>query len=111
MHDPRDDDSECPICGGEGFVFDCFDGCCEDAEIGCDECTIPCDCQKRPSSPELQEVLREALSQSPQPGAPSDAQFNADLADDAAMALRAKAVLALVGSPHEPSAPTSETTK
>jgi hypothetical protein len=62
MHDPREDDDECPICGGEGFTFDCFDGCCEDAEIGCDDCARPCDCQKRPASPELQEVLREALA-------------------------------------------------
>lgn len=35
-------DDECPVCGGEGFIFDCFDGCCIDAEIGCDDCTSPC---------------------------------------------------------------------
>ncbi|MDW9762179.1 hypothetical protein GOB02_21820 [Sinorhizobium meliloti] len=41
-----DDDQEdggCFNCGGEGFVFDCFDGCCEDADSGCDLCTRNCD--------------------------------------------------------------------
>lgn len=37
-------DDECPICGGEGFVFECFDGFCADADIGCDDCTRPCEC-------------------------------------------------------------------
>ncbi len=36
------DELECPECGGEGFVFGCFDGCCLDADIGCDDCTRPC---------------------------------------------------------------------
>lgn len=62
VNDPRDDDDECPNCGGEGFVFNCFDGCCEDSEIGCDDCTRPCACQPRQASPELQDVLRDALS-------------------------------------------------
>lgn len=56
------DDDECPICGGEGFTFDCFDGCCEDADVGCDDCTRPCQCQKRQAPPELQDVLRDALA-------------------------------------------------
>ena len=38
-------DDECPICGGEGFVFECFDGFCEDADIGCDDCERPCECK------------------------------------------------------------------
>lgn len=59
---PDYDDGECPICGGEGFVFDCFDGCCADCDVGCDDCTRPCSCQKRQASPELQEVLSAALS-------------------------------------------------
>lgn len=58
------EDDECPVCGGEGFVFDCFDGCCLDADIGCDDCTRTCDCQKRQASPELQQVLADALSAS-----------------------------------------------
>jgi hypothetical protein len=36
----------CYECGGEGFVADCFDGCCLDAEWGCDDCTERCsECQ------------------------------------------------------------------
>lgn len=37
---PGDDD--CPHCGGEGETHDCIDGCCEDAEYGCDLCTRAC---------------------------------------------------------------------
>lgn len=37
-----DEPEDCPECGGEGFVFQCFDGCCEDADIGCDDCTRTC---------------------------------------------------------------------
>lgn len=33
---------ECPYCGGEGQTFECFDGCCAAAEIGCSYCTRPC---------------------------------------------------------------------
>lgn len=66
-HDPRDDDEECPICGGEGVTFDCLDDCCEDSDIGCDDCIRLCQCQKRPASPELQEVLREALDKLKEP--------------------------------------------
>lgn len=33
----------CWNCGGEGFVFECFDGQCRGAEEGCDDCTVPCD--------------------------------------------------------------------
>lgn len=54
---------ECPICGGEGFVFDCFDGCCLDADVGCDDCTRPCECNRHSqASPELQQVLADALA-------------------------------------------------
>lgn len=56
------DDTECPVCGGEGFTFDCFDGCCADADIGCDDCMRRCECQHRQAPAELQEVLREALA-------------------------------------------------
>lgn len=51
-------ESECPVCGGEGFVFECFDGFCLDADVGCDDCTRPCDCQK-PRRAES-DVLRHA---------------------------------------------------
>jgi hypothetical protein len=33
---------ECGACGGEGYTYDCFDGCCVDAESGCEECARPC---------------------------------------------------------------------
>lgn len=33
---------DCWNCGGEEVVHDCFDGCCVDAEIGCDDCTSYC---------------------------------------------------------------------
>ncbi len=59
--DDHDLDDECPVCGGEGFWSECFDGCCLDADYGCDDCTRTCDCQKRQASPELQQVLANAL--------------------------------------------------
>lgn len=43
---PAYDDDACQRCGGEGFIFECFDGFCEDADVGCDDCTQPCpECQ------------------------------------------------------------------
>lgn len=36
------DGDECPDCGGEGYIFDCFDGLCFDAESGCDDCMRRC---------------------------------------------------------------------
>lgn len=59
-----DDDAECPNCGGEGTVYECFDGCCEDAEWGCEDCARLCDCQKRQAPADLQRVLAEAISKS-----------------------------------------------
>ncbi len=45
--DHPDDDDTCQRCGGEGVVFECFDGFCEDADVGCDDCTRPCpECQR-----------------------------------------------------------------
>ena len=40
--DDADDDRDCYLCGGEGFVWDCFDGFCVNAEDGCEDCTRPC---------------------------------------------------------------------
>lgn len=37
---PNDD--ACWHCGGDGDVFECFDGFCADAEIGCEDCTRAC---------------------------------------------------------------------
>lgn len=56
-----DDDAECPNCGGEGVIYECIDGFCKDAEWGCDDCVLVCECQKRQASVGLQDVLREAL--------------------------------------------------
>lgn len=33
---------ECWHCGGEGYTHDCFDGFCEYAEEGCEDCSRPC---------------------------------------------------------------------
>lgn len=33
---------ECWNCGGDGYTYDCIDGCCEDAESGCELCSRPC---------------------------------------------------------------------
>jgi hypothetical protein len=37
---PSGDD--CWYCGGDGYTFDCIDGCCEAADVGCEECTRDC---------------------------------------------------------------------
>ena len=43
------DDDECPHCCGEGYVYDCIDGCCIDADEGCYLCERRCDwCRPRP---------------------------------------------------------------
>lgn len=75
MSDPGDemwghDDypNECQRCGGEGYVFECFDGFCKECDVGCDDCTRACpDCTKRPASDELRQVLADALKQTPVP--------------------------------------------
>lgn len=44
-----DDDDDClqfdtcGNCDGSGYVYACFDGCCEDAEEGCSDCARRCD--------------------------------------------------------------------
>ena len=45
------DDFACFTCGDEGFVHDCFDGFCESAEDGCDDCTLPCPNCSKPHGP------------------------------------------------------------
>lgn len=35
-------DEQCPDCGGEGYIADCFDGFCVDAESGCEDCMKRC---------------------------------------------------------------------
>ena len=41
-HDLNPSDDDCPECGGEGYIADCFDGLCSDAESGCEECMRRC---------------------------------------------------------------------
>jgi hypothetical protein len=37
---PSGDD--CGHCGGEGYTYDCIDGCCANAEFGCATCERRC---------------------------------------------------------------------
>lgn len=72
-YDDHLDGGECWNCGGEGRVNDCIDGCCvEQDDPYCEYCSKRCDvCNpKRPASPELQEVLREALENTAEPSDP-----------------------------------------
>lgn len=41
-HRLNPDGDECWNCGGNGYTYDCIDGCCEDAESGCELCSRPC---------------------------------------------------------------------
>lgn len=41
-HELNPSDEECPECGGEGYVTDCFDGLCFDEESGCEDCMRRC---------------------------------------------------------------------
>jgi hypothetical protein len=59
------DDGDCGNCGGEGYVYDCIDGCCVNAEDGCSDCERRCDwCNRKPSptSDALRQVLADALA-------------------------------------------------
>lgn len=68
-HDDPYDDGSCGNCGGEGFTFDCIDGCCEDAEMGCDLCTSPCSWCTPPSRNDaaLRKILGDAINDLPPP--------------------------------------------
>lgn len=64
-----DDEAECWNCSGEGFVSNCFEEfACLHPDVGCDDCTRPCDvCRPRKPTEQdlaLREVLREALAKS-----------------------------------------------
>lgn len=63
MDDDPYDDGSCWECGGEGFIFDCFDGSCAGADMGCDGCTKPCPiCTPKPKDYDaLRKVLGDAL--------------------------------------------------
>lgn len=71
--DDYDQDDDCANCGGGGYVYDCFDGFCEDAESGCDDCARRCDWCNRPTKKQtedraaLGEILSDALGKPPKP--------------------------------------------
>lgn len=51
---------DCWHCGGDGYVADCFDGFCLDAESGCDDCVRRCpECAINAS--QRAKALREAV--------------------------------------------------
>lgn len=47
---------DCWHCGGEGYTYDCIDGCCEDAESGCPQCERRC-----PECAEREHAFRNAV--------------------------------------------------
>ena len=82
-YDDHDDNRDCYQCGGEGFVWDCFDGFCVNAEDGCDDCTRPCpECARSKREREkaerdetaLKQVLADALSQPTDPNQERDGE-------------------------------------
>jgi hypothetical protein len=71
--DDFDDDDygdECGNCGGEGYTYNCIDGCCVNAEDGCELCASRCDwCNPpKPKTADdngvaaLRQVLSDALA-------------------------------------------------
>lgn len=79
-----DDDDTCGNCGGEGYVYDCFDGFCEDAEYGCDDCARRCDWCNMPSPKQIEDtsalrkILSDALDNQKSPERFVDANKKAD---------------------------------
>lgn len=76
MSEPDDCDDDhsddyCGNCGGEGYTYHCIDGCCVDAEEGCDLCARRCDwCSPpKPKKPDdgLRQVLADALAKAQTP--------------------------------------------
>lgn len=72
-YDDPYDYGECGNCGGEGYVYHCIDGCCADAEEGCELCARRCDwCnppKRKPSDSDgLRQVLADALAATPKRG-------------------------------------------
>lgn len=41
-HELNPNDDDCDHCGGEGYTYDCVDGCCIDSESGCEDCARRC---------------------------------------------------------------------
>ena len=65
IDDQNEYDVGCANCDGEGFTFDCWDGFCETAEVGCKTCERRCDwCNPAPKSKTadaLRQILADAL--------------------------------------------------
>lgn len=66
-YDDDHTDDYCGNCDGEGWTYHCIDGCCENAEDGCDLCARRCDwCNplkpRKPASDGLRQVLADALA-------------------------------------------------
>ena len=58
-------DDYCGNCGGEGYTYHCIDGCCVDADEGCELCASRCDwCNPRKPKlpPNEVEALRNVLA-------------------------------------------------
>lgn len=59
-HELNPSNEECWHCGGEGYTYDCIDGCCVDAESGCEDCALRCrECAVREH--ERLKAIREAV--------------------------------------------------
>lgn len=62
-----DQDEECGQCDGDGYWYHCIDGCCVNAEEGCDLCARRCDFCNPPTpkqmkdNAELAQILSAAL--------------------------------------------------
>jgi hypothetical protein len=88
------DGDECPECGGEGVIFECFDGFCLDAEIGCEDCTRDCAECKRFRSRMAREVRIEVIEsdsiQIAKAWLKSINRWNDSITDDQIMAEMAK---------------------
>lgn len=55
------DDEDCGQCDGSGYWYHCIDGCCLNADEGCDLCARRCDfCNAPKPNPET-DALRQTL--------------------------------------------------
>lgn len=59
-HELNPSGDECWHCGGEGYTYDCIDGCCVDADSGCGVCAERCsECAMRERA--RLKAIREAV--------------------------------------------------
>lgn len=63
-----DAEEDCGQCDGDGYWYSCIDGCCVNAEEGCDLCARRCDFCNPPTPKQTEQrahlgaVLTDALS-------------------------------------------------